>query len=177
MGGRDDDVFDKMQYPPGSFEAHHSAWYPNKQVRSARQRTHIVNPSISFKTDIPEDIAFLKMLKVLNQADFKWLARYRGPRIGVRVPRGQTVDADKLITALETVEISSLPLTGIKAVLVHDRDQGHRQGERHRQDQGQAQGDHQVLGVEEAAHQGGQAPRRRRVTGLSPALGAEAGGG
>lgn len=122
MGGRDNDVFDDQQYPPGSFEAHHSAWYPNKQVRSARQRTHIISPSISFKTDIPEDIAFLKMLKVLNQADFKWLARYRGPRIGVRVPRGQTVDADKLITALETVEISSLPLTGIKAVLVHDRD-------------------------------------------------------
>ncbi|MCK5252034.1 MAG: hypothetical protein KAQ96_03760 [Thermoplasmata archaeon] len=120
---RDDDVFDKMQYPPGSFEAHHSAWYPNKQVRSARQRTHVVSPSMSFKTDVPEDKAFLKMLKVLNKAEFKWLARYRGPRIGVRVPRGQTVDADKLITALETVEIRSLPLTGIKAVLVHDRDQ------------------------------------------------------
>ncbi len=120
---RDDDVFDKMQYPPGSFEAHHSAWYPNKQVRSARHRTHVVSPSMSFKTDVPEDKAFLKMLKVLNKAEFKWLARYRGPRIGVRVPRGQTVDADKLITAFETVEIRSLPLTGIKAVLVHDRDQ------------------------------------------------------
>jgi hypothetical protein len=120
MGRNDANPFDNMEYQPGTLEATHPALYPNIQARTERQRTHIMSPSMSFKTDIPEDEAFLKLMKVLNKLDYCWLYRYSGPDLGVRVPKGQTVDIQQLITAFETVPIKSLPLTGIKAVAFHD---------------------------------------------------------
>jgi hypothetical protein len=126
MARRDDDPFEKMAYPPGSLEATRRDLYPNMQAQSDRQRTHIMSPSMSFKTDIPEDVAFLKMLRVLKKADYEWLARYRGPKMGIRIPRGETINVNRLIAAFETVPIKKLPLTGIEAVLVNDSEDGSR---------------------------------------------------
>lgn len=79
---------------------------------------------MSIKTDLHEGEAFARTLEAMEQMGFQWLARYSGPRMGLRVPRGETVDVGKLIAAFEEQEITSLPLTGIKATLVHDTEEG-----------------------------------------------------
>ena len=79
---------------------------------------------MSIKTDLHEGEAFLRTLEALEQMGFLWLARYSGPRMGIRVPRGETMDVGKLIAAYHERAIKSLPLTGIKATLVHDTEEG-----------------------------------------------------
>jgi hypothetical protein len=123
MGRNDKDPFDHMAYPPGSLEATRRDLYPNMHAKTRRQRTHIMSPSMAFKTDLPEDEAFLKLIKVLNKMDYCWLYRYSGPDVGVTLSRGKVLDLNKLITAFQTVPIKSLPLTGIKAFIMHNDDE------------------------------------------------------
>jgi len=55
---------------PGSFERANAHLYPNIQPRSERQSSHVVSPSMSFKTGMPVDEAFVKMLTIMDQMDF-----------------------------------------------------------------------------------------------------------
>ncbi len=124
MGRRDDDLFRKDPYPPGSFERSYSYMYPNKQVPSARQQTHIVSPSMSFRTDIPLDEAFIKLLKVLSKMDFRAVVRYKGPWMGFRASRKQPVKVGEVITAFHKYTFDRLPLFGLGATLLHAREEG-----------------------------------------------------
>jgi len=110
-------------YPLGAAHHLHSDISPSR-ARVKRHFSFIVSPSLSIKTDRYEGEAFLRTLMALEQMGFLWLARYSGPRMGVRVPRGETVDVGKLIAAYHERTIKSLPLTGIKATLVHDTEEG-----------------------------------------------------
>lgn len=123
MGRRDGEILRDNVYPLGAAHHLHSAFSSSK-ARVKRKLTFIISPSMSIKTDLYEGEAFARTLEALEQMGFLWLARYSRPRMGVRIPRGETVDVGELIAAFEEREITSLPLTGIKATLVHDTKEG-----------------------------------------------------
>ncbi len=121
MGRRGDEPVDDMANLPGPYDASRPL-YPNLQPEDQRQMTHIMSPSVSFKTDLPEDEAFLRLMRVLDDHDYCWLYHYSGPDLGFKIPKGETVELGGLIEAFETVPIPSLPMTGIKASVLQDAD-------------------------------------------------------
>lgn len=98
--------------------------YPNKQAPTARQRTHIVSPSMSFRTDIPLDEAFIKLLKVLSKMDFRTVVHYKGPWMGFRANRNETIEVGEVITAFHKYTFDRIPLSGFTATLVHASEDG-----------------------------------------------------
>jgi len=124
VGSRNNEPFGNDPYPPGSFERSYSYMYPNKQVPGARQSTHIVGPSMSFRTDIPLDEAFLRMLKVLSRSDFNEVVRYKGPWMGFRASRDEPLDVGEVIAAFHRYTLDRIPLSGFSATLLHASEEG-----------------------------------------------------
>ena len=123
MGGRSSDGRTVNPHEPGSYEFHNPHLYSSYSGDLRSQRSLIMSPSLSFKTEGPLVSTFIRMLRILEEAEFAWVLRYSGPRVGFRLRRGETKDVDLLIEALEGDWEAHIPLMGMKAALLYDREE------------------------------------------------------
>ena len=123
MGGKSSDDHTVIPHTLGSYESHNPHIYASYSNDLRSQRSRIMSPSLSFKTDEPLVSTFVRMLRILEEAEFAWVFRYSGPRIGFRLKRGETKDVDLLIEALEEDWDSPIPLMGMRADLMYDREE------------------------------------------------------
>ncbi len=123
MGGRSGN--DRMVNPhtPGSYEFHNPHLYSSYSTDLRSQRSRIMSPSFSFKTDKPLLSTFIRMLRILEEAEFVWVLKYSGPRVGFHLKRGEPKDVDLLIEAMEGKRDSSIPMGGLRANLLYDREE------------------------------------------------------
>ncbi len=63
------------------------------------------------------------MLRILEVAEFVWVLKYSGPRVGFHLKRGEPKDVDLLIEAMEGKWDSSIPMGGLRANLLYDREE------------------------------------------------------
>ena len=110
-------------HEPGTYEFHNPHLYSTYSTDLRSQRSRIMSPSLSFKTDKPLVPTFIRMLRILEEAEFAWVLSYSGPRVGFRLKRGETKDVDLLIEALEGKWEARIPLGGMKAALLYDREE------------------------------------------------------
>ncbi len=123
MGDRSSDGRTIDPHEPGSFEFHNPHLYSSYSGDLRSQRSLIMSPSLSFKTEGPVVSTFIRMLRILEEAEFAWVYGYSGPRVGFRLRRGETKDVDLLIEALEGDWDGHIPLMGMKAALLYDREE------------------------------------------------------
>ena len=123
MGGRSSDDRTIDPHEPGSFEFHNPHLYSSYSGDLRSQRSLIMSPSLSFKTEGSLVSTFIRMLRILEEAEFAWVYGYSGPRVGFRLRRGETKDVDLLIEALEGDWDAHIPLMGMKASLLYDREE------------------------------------------------------
>lgn len=108
---------------PGSYEWHNKHMFASQGPGSSRKHTHIVSPSIGFKTDDPLFETFVKMLEILEKIDFFWVCSYSGPSIPFRIPAEEAVHVDSLYDALDLYSgRTPIPQSGFKARLIYDHD-------------------------------------------------------
>lgn len=122
MGGRPSDDRYIDPHEPGSFEFHNPHLYSSYSTDLRSQRSRIMSPSLSFKTEKPLVTTFIRMLRILEEAEFAWVYRYSGPRVGFRLQGRESKDVDLLIEALEGEWEAHIPLGGMKATLLYDRE-------------------------------------------------------
>ena len=123
MGGRTSEGRTINPHEPGSYEFHNPHLYSSYSTDLRSQRSRIMSPSFSFKTDKPLVSTFIWMLRILEEAEFPWVLKYSGPRVGFRLKRGEAKDVDVLIGALKGEWDSSIPFGGMRAKLLYDREE------------------------------------------------------
>jgi hypothetical protein len=110
-------------HEPGTYEFHNPHLYSSYSTDLRSQRSLIMSPSISFKTERSLVSTFILMLQILEAAEFAWVFSYSGPRVDFILKRGETKDVDLLIEALEGEWETRIPLGGMKAALLYDREE------------------------------------------------------
>jgi hypothetical protein len=111
---------------PGSLEYTRPALYPNYSPETDDQRKRIVSPTMSFRTEVPLVRSFLRMLRLLERADFEQVIAFSGPKLGPAIKRGEIMDVTTLIEAFEKDWEGPIPMGGLKAVLVYKHGEGVR---------------------------------------------------
>lgn len=86
------------------------------------RKTRIVNPTLTFKTDMEAFKAFKAMLRILPKRNFSYAFEYDGPELGLSDHRIEMVDMKKVQRALGKISEADAPFGGFKAVLVYDHD-------------------------------------------------------
>ena len=109
---------------PGSLEYTRPDLYPNVSEPTSKQRSRIVSPSLTFKTEDPLVSTLIRMLSILEKVEINHVYYYDGPEVGFEVPPDETVPVSELITALSGDWESPIPMFGIKVKLVYETEEG-----------------------------------------------------
>ena len=122
MGKGRKDVYEREPGQPGSYEAANRPYYPNIQDKTERQRTHIVNASLTFRTDRPPMKVFRGLLRILTKRGFSYALEYDGPNLGLSDGTPELVPMEAVLQALEGKDNALVPWGGFKALLKYDED-------------------------------------------------------
>lgn len=122
MGRRKRDTVMDEPGQVGSFESANRPYYPNVQGKTEKQRTHIVNPSLKFRTDRPPMRVFRGMLRILSRRGFGNALEYDGPDLGLSSAKRELVSMGSVLKALEGKDNAEVPWGGFKALVIYDDD-------------------------------------------------------
>ncbi|MCJ2539711.1 MAG: hypothetical protein LN414_00395 [Candidatus Thermoplasmatota archaeon] len=92
------------------------------QEKTERQRTHIVSPSMSFKTDKPPMRVFRGLLRIFLKRDFSDVWEYDGPDLGLSDGTPELVPLEVVLEALQGKDDAEVPWGGFRALLIYDND-------------------------------------------------------
>jgi len=122
MGRGKRNVYEREPGQPGSYESANRPYYPNIQDKTERQRSHIVNPSLTFRTDRSPMKVFRGLLRILTKRGFSYALEYDGPDLGLSDGTPELVPMEAVLQALEGKDNAPVPWGGFKALLKYDED-------------------------------------------------------
>lgn len=115
-----------IRYPKkgeaGSYEWHYKQYYSSIEPKGSRGRTHIVSPSIAFKTDKEPVVVLRNMLHILDNRDFEEVLVFDGPVVELPGSEGDRILTSDLVFALTDVRDISPPFRGFRCVMAHEKE-------------------------------------------------------